>query len=161
LASDRLTVEGITLMTDSKTVWKADGDVTNDLARFDVGDQVVTEGSYEGGAWKAVSVELMVNAVPDEPPAEPSGPQPPPVQPVDPAAPVATIGTIQSFMPESMVLDTGTFMLNEETVWVLADGSLGKPELFSVDDKVEVSAVKRAELWVALRVTMLLDINHT
>lgn len=161
LSADRLTVEGITLLTDSKTVWKAGGETTNDLTRFDVGDQVVVEGSYKDGTWKAVSVELTVNAVPDEPPAEPSAPQPAAPQPAGPAEPVSVIGTIQTFMPESMMLDTGVFMLDEETVWVLADGSLGVPELFSVDDTVEVAAVRREDRWVARRVVMLLDINHT
>jgi hypothetical protein len=164
IGADSLTVQGMTLLVDGKTVWKAEGVVTGDISRFDVGDQVVAQGSFDGKTWHAASVELTVNNIGDEPPAKQVGPAPQPTPAPgekDPADPVSFSGIIQTFLPERMVLDTGTFVLNEATVWELHDGTLGLPEMFGVGDSVTVSAVQSGEDWVAVRVTMLTNIDHT
>jgi hypothetical protein len=78
----------------------------------------------------------------------------------DEEQPWSITGTIQVFQPERMVLDTGTFAIGENTLWV-SDESLGLPEHFGIGDTVVVSARQEGELWVAERVTMLIDLEET
>lgn len=152
ISADSVSIQGTTLILDTKTVWRANGSVTADRDMFDAGDQVVAHGDFDGKVWKATLIELIVNNVADDP-----APQPDPQE----GDKVNVSGVIQTFAPERMVLDTETFVITEFTLWIMSDGSPGLPEMFSTGDTVQVSASRLGELWYAERITMVMDMTET
>jgi hypothetical protein len=143
IGSSSVTVAGTLLAYDDATVWTVAGEPTKDLTLFNPGDEVIVRGAYQGGGWVATEVNMLANTTVETPPAT-----------TTPSAQVYT-GQIQALTATRLALNETTFILLDNTEWVMADGSDGSAALFEVGDTVQIIAARDGRHWDALRVTMV------